>query len=536
MSLEQKLSSLTKNIEDKKNQEIKSLEEKELGPIRSKIKELEDKKYLLELIKGSLNLKSGERIMSDNYNKYTGVGMSEYSNETKVNLEKEITKLDNLIIKNKEALESLGINNRQELVDNFKDDPDATEVHSYLDAENKKIDLNKSDESLKEKLKNLGFEINDKEFSYESAEKGIEKNLGSLENDIYQEKLKTPEGKKEAIESLSLELEKLLPTTELVKDSFGNYQIPFHSRSNNGNGIKILGEEAKLNKGEYFYLLPDFYSFPDGRKLSDIESKYGEEVIEGAIKKAYFNKVEKSFGEFSKSKDGDYFANKHKNIDTIKNNVHKKIEEMVDFGLKIVEINKEVKNQNFCPNHTYLEQELSKIEENKKDAIALMNEITRIESDLSGEDLTLNGVTINVLSVDKEIEEQNNKIKKEEINLKNKDDERHNRKKGFFETEKKWRDDLHILDEDFNKLKSKIEKMGREEMNELYKRYYIYIPTKDYSDTKRIVESQQNIKGKSDEIFKDLKLKLAEVIDKKAPESIVKLNKEYKEIQEKLYS
>jgi len=533
MSLEQKLSNLTKNIENKKRQEAKELEEMELGPVRSKIKELEDKKYLLELIKGSLNLKSGERIMSDSYNKYTGIGMGEYSNETKANLEKEIAKLDSLIIKNKEALAGLNINNREELVDNFKDDEEASEVHDYLNAKDRNEDLNNRDESLKEKLKTLDVPINNDNFSYSSAEKTIDEKLGGLDNEIFKEKLKTPEGKIEAIESLSLELEKLLPATGLIKDDNTTYRFSFDNRQNK---IYFINNEAKINKGSYIHLLPDFFSFPDDRKLSEVESKYGEDVIKGAIKKAYFDKIEKSFGEFNKSKDKDYFANKHLDINTIKNNVHKKIEEIIDFNLKIVEINKEVKNQNFCSNHTYLENELSKIEENKKDAIRILGELARIESELSGEDLILNGVTINVLSVGKEIEEQKNKIKKEEINLKNKENEIHNRKKGFFETEKKWRDDLRILNEDFNKLKSKIDAMSREEMNELYKRYYIYIPTKDYSDTKRIVEAQKDLKGKPDEVFKNLREELQGIIDKKAPESIVKLNKEYKEMEEKLYS
>ena len=73
MSLQEKLSKLSQNLQETNTEEGKKSQEKELEPIRLRIKELENQKSQIELIKGSLELKSDEK---------TGKGMREHSIET----------------------------------------------------------------------------------------------------------------------------------------------------------------------------------------------------------------------------------------------------------------------------------------------------------------------------------------------------------------------------------------------------------------------------------------------------------------------
>ena len=58
MSLEEKLSNLSEKLQEKKTEEIRESQEKEFEPIRSIIKELENQKSQIELVKDSLELKS----------------------------------------------------------------------------------------------------------------------------------------------------------------------------------------------------------------------------------------------------------------------------------------------------------------------------------------------------------------------------------------------------------------------------------------------------------------------------------------------
>ncbi len=530
MSLEQKLSFLTRDIEEKKIQEAKEAEEKELGPIRSKIKELEDKKHFLELIKGSLSLKSGEIL---EHNKYTGIGMTEYSSKTNENLEKEIKKLDNLIIKHKEALENLDINSREELVDKFKDDEDSIEVQDYLGAKDKKEELNKSDDILQERLKKFDIDVNKENFSYSSTEKKIDEKLGVLDDALFQEKIKTPEGREEAIKNLSTELEKILPDTELSKNNFNNYDFSFSNSQT--NKIHIINEEAKMDEGRYIYLLPDFFHFPDNKELKKMESRYGADIIKESIKTAYLNKTEKTFEEFSKSSNKDYFDNKNLRTETIKSNISKKIDQLIDFSLKMKEINREVVDQKFCQNYTYLEGEFRKIEENKKDALELIGQITKIESELPNEEVILEGKTIKVPSFIKNFEKLKEDLISENKNLDDKKTEIKGRVKGFWESEEKWKKAVSELEKEYDVLEGKIDKMRKEDYINLHDKSYINIPSKEYSDTENILKAEHQ-KGKPSEIFNELMEKLSGVIDKKSPESIVRLYKEYKEMEDKLYS
>ncbi len=208
MSLQEKLSKISQNLQETKAEAEKKAQEKELEPIRARIKELENQKNQLDLVKGSLELKS---------DKDTGKGMKEYSKETEEQVKKESTRLDTLTEKNKEALQTMGVENQDQLIDN-PEFAEETEVVSYKKAKEQGEGLKMSDASLQEKLKTLGVNIDAESFSYDSAERALTEKLQSVEGELLQEKLKTPEGKEEAIEMLSKNLEKNIPQASFSKN------------------------------------------------------------------------------------------------------------------------------------------------------------------------------------------------------------------------------------------------------------------------------------------------------------------------------
>ena len=280
MSLQEKLSKISQNLQETKAETEKKSQEKELEPIRSRIKELESQKNQLDLVKGSLELKSSEK---------TGKGMKEYSKETEEQAKKESTRLDTLIDKNKDALQTMGVENKDQLVENqeFAEEP---EVVSYKKAKEETTNLEMSDNALKEKLKTLGVNADTENFSYDSAEKALAEKIQSVESELLQEKLKTPEGKKEAIEVLSKNLEKNIAQVNFSKDGKTGAEVLSLNRGD--SKITISGEKTKFEGWRNAKLLPD--------EMSVLEKTYGTEVVKEAVRKAYENKIQVSFDESDK--------------------------------------------------------------------------------------------------------------------------------------------------------------------------------------------------------------------------------------------
>jgi len=82
----------------------------------------------------------------------------------------------------------------------------------------------------------------------------------------------------------------------------------------------------------------------------------------------------------------------------------------------------------------------------------------------------------------------------------------------------------------FTKWETKI-KENNDNINKLLNKVYYNISTRQYSDVEKLVKENKIIKGKPDEIFKELRVKLNEMINQKVPESIIKLSNEYKDLE-----
>lgn len=698
MSLQEKLSKISQNLQETKAETEKQTQEKELEPIRARIKELENEKNQLELIKGSLELKSGEK---------TGKGMREYSKDTSEQTKKESARLDTLIDKNKEALQTMGVENKDQLVEN-EEFAEETEVVSYKKAKKESADLETSDNALKEKLKTLGVSIDEKNFSYDSAEKALAEKLLSLDSELLQEKLKTPEGKNEAIENLSKNLEKSIPQVSFSKDEKTGIQTFNLSR---GEGkITIQGEKTKFEGWSRTKLLPD--------EITALEKTYGKDVAREALLKAYGNKTESAFENFDKDTKnidkalkedleraspekgveankafrefqnlsnifqttlkekaeelkakgvdfnpnyvqnygGEYkkygmlaeydqdnqliehimrnpstypprlnfdalkeFTDKrieqikeltedikkleteedvnkftrgeksgigkaHKNIlytkfdgikrpqyyaneqsweqtkvkglmqfksyeeassyfnkkdaehESIKGKILQVVETGIDADSKGKELRKEIEVQNFSRGINDVENEVARIERNKKDALALMSELIKLEAELPKEQVILSGNEIKVPSIGQQLEQLKKDREAEEQNLRNLKQKisNHELSKPKLFGKDKWEKDLVDLKQEQKDLEEKIRKMGNENYSALSRKYTFRIPTEQYSDVEKLVKEQKYIQGSPSEVLANLKAQLDEMVNRKAPSSVINLYKEYKDLEKKL--
>ena len=698
MSLQEKLSKLSQNLQETKAEEDKKSQEKELEPIRSRIKELENQKSQIELIKGSLELKSDEK---------TGKGMKEFSTETESKIKKETTQLDTLIEKNKEALKTIGVESLDQLTTN----PDFTEdfeVVSYKKSKEQVEDLKMADSALKEKLMTLGINVDTENFSYDSVEMVLAEKLQSLEDELLQEKLKTPEGKQEAVETLSKNLEKSILQTSFSKDE----KIGVEVLSLNGGEGKIIvqDEKTKFENWNRIKLTP--------KEIDILEKTYSSDVVKEALKKAYENKTESAFEDFDKNSKNidkelksdleraspekgieankafrefqnlsntfkttlkekaeelkakgvnfspDYVQNyggnykeygklgeydqdselieqimrnpstypprlnfdalkeytdkrieqikeltedikkleteedvsrftrgeesgirkAHKNIlytkfdgvkrpqyyaneqsweqtkvkglmqfksydealnyfnkkdsdrKILKDKIVKTIETGIETDIKGKELRKEIESQKFGRDISSIENEISRLEKNKKEALTLMTELIKIEASLPNEDVILSGNEIKVPSIGKELEQLKKDTETEEQNLKNLKQKisNHESSKPRLFGKDQWEKDLTDLKQEEKELKGKISKMGNESYSALYKNYSFRIPVPQYSDVEKIVNEQKYLQANSREIFSYLKNQLNEVVNQKVPESVLRLNKEYKDLEKSL--
>ncbi len=284
MSLKEKLGGMTKDLENEKKTAAENAQTEELKPIRTQIKALEKEIKQLDLIKGSLEIKSGDKI---------GKGMREVDADTKEEVTKEEKGLDTLIDANKEALQKVGIENRDQLTENA-DFGDEDEVVSYKKAKTKRGEIKESDTALEKKLAKAGIEIG--EFSYDTAEKAVAEKLASLESELLQEKLKTPEGKEEAIETLAENLEKILPQQQVVfsqDEKTKEYALTLaSSRGYDRQNISIKNDKVIFKQWDSVKLLPE--------DIEIFEGTYGKEIVQEALKKAYTNKIERTFKSFDK--------------------------------------------------------------------------------------------------------------------------------------------------------------------------------------------------------------------------------------------
>ena len=120
--------------------------------------------------------------------------------------------------------------------------------------------------------------------------------------------------------------------------------------------------------------------------------------------------------------------------------------------------------------------------------------------------------------------------------------EKRNSKPGLFGNKNKWEKELSLLEQQEKELQEKVKGMTlnlqNNEFKKLYDATHKYIKPEEYSSKSIIIEEfkkkYKEKEGKPAEVFADLKAKLSELINKKFPESVVTLYKEYKELEKQL--
>lgn len=240
-----------------------------------------------------------------------------------------------------------------------------------------------------------------------------------------------------------------------------------------------------------------------------------------------------------------YFNKKVEERESIKEKFIQSLETGIDANIKGQELTKEMMVQNFGGDINNIESKVSRIEKDRQDATELLSDLLVLETSLSGEDIIFDGSQITVLSAQKRLEQYKNDKEKEEENLKNlrrEVSEKRNSKPGLFGNKNKWEKELSLLEQQEKELQEKVKGMTlnlqNNEFKKLYDATHKYIKPEEYSSKSIIIEEfkkkYKEKEGKPAEVFADLKAKLSELINKKFPESVVTLYKEYKELEKQL--
>ena len=107
------------------------------------------------------------------------------------------------------------------------------------------------------------------------------------------------------------------------------------------------------------------------------------------------------------------------NLQLITQKLVQNIETAIETQQKGKELRKEIETQNFGGGVNDVENEVSRIEKNKQEALTLMSELIKLESELPQEEVILNGSEIKVPSIGKQLEQLRKDRETEEQNLKN---------------------------------------------------------------------------------------------------------------------
>lgn len=512
MSLENKLSKLSNKVREDNENKSKKDQEERLEPIRLKIKAIEKIRFEHELILESLRLKT---------DKDTGVGMREYSEGVKNEFKRKDTQLEELVSKHKEALEAIGVENKDQLLENpdFLEDE---EIVNFKKAKEQKENLELSNESLKEKLLSLGMTFDKENFSYDLAEKILQEKIEQIKKELALEKAKTPEGKEELKQELIEYFNKKIarPYLDLGRKYQGDYFLEF------GNGRKINFDNGRIIKGNNPI---DFY----GKEWKDIEEKYPYDVIREAMSKSLEEKVEHP----------SYYSDRI-NYEQFKKRIQpeilQKVKDMIDFRLRCGELAYKSKKEGLGERFKSIENfgfSIKRLELDKQEAESALMQIAKFEDELPDEKVILEGIRIDIPSVIKKHDEFTEEIKEKRKRLQDILSEirglEYNKPKIF--GKEKWSNKIDELKREKVELEKRTDKdFVKDENDKLYSKSYFFIKIKDDydSEVRNVIQKQPKTEGYPKEIFGDLKSKLNDIIKSETLETAKKLYHEFNDLLE----
>ena len=497
-------------LEDKLNNIIEK-------PINDKVKTLQSEKDQLELIYGSLSLMSRPYLN-------IGKGMKEYSNDVKESYKNSAGKIESIISQKKEFLDSIGIKNIDDLVNN-EDYNKEKEVVEFNEEKTKDDELKKADSKLIDRLKELGVVI-EGDFSYENIEKKAMERIKLLDNEIIEEKLKTKTGKEEVVNDLSKEISKLF----LENFTYGEFRYAFFEIFLDGGSTSIIVPAP----GNYRPRLTRTLSFGSKGMQNDIieiKAKYGKEILLESAKKAFLDKfetikiVDNSQGNkpelsYVKEKGADIFCSAIKL-------------ELVDRELQNNKELSKILSVEKMNMYGYATKEINDFENNTQQAKEFLKQLLEKEASIPKKGkVKINSLNNSIIiDISEEIGSDEKILRSKEENyyrLLREKTEFLNKKPKYFGM-KKWEQELSEKEKALEKLKTEKEQFSLE----LEKLKNTQLPrfdiknlknTEIYSVINNVTSFTLNESPK--DIFEKIKIRCNEILSRKMPDLLVKL-KEY---------
>lgn len=489
-SIEEKLSRINEGIKAKKEKESKKIEKEDLESVRLRIKNLEKTKSQLELILGSLELRSGNE---------TGIGMREYSSKIERDFKDKGKKLDKLVVDYKEALETLGVKGKKDLLEN-PDFAEDREIADYKETKKQKEELALSDFDLRNKLRELGVQvqIGKEEFTYDLAKLALEEKIEDIKDQLAKERENTPEGKEE------------------LKKELSEY---FHK--------KIPQFEFKHKKGDYFMttdLKNTIFGSFSHEDWERIENRYPYEMIREVTQES----LEKGVKEASIMKIG--FKN---GTEELEREFLPEAKRITNEILKESEYRHRAKKlgvEGYDIDH--LGKLIKRTESDRRKAEFTIRTIDKIRNQYHEEDeIFISGRQINSTLARKkherfveETEEKRRELERVNLEL---EELRHNKPNLF--RKQKWASKLDDLWKKKENLEEETDQYwtGKEEAK-LKNNMFFELELPDQIEEK-IKKGEIRAAGKPDEVFQELKEELSQIVNKKLSEEIIDFYNEFKD-------
>ena len=223
ISFEAKLAQL----QEQKDAQLKQEEDKALAPIRQNIQDTKQNLFQVNLLINAIKGGNGE------YDQ----GIQKFSQNISQEVGDQAQNIQSKIEEHKDIMQSLSINSVEDFVKS-QEFAHVQDTIDYKQAQQNKEDLEKIDNvNLREKLSTLGIKIEESsDISYDNINQQLQEKKLEITKKLFEEQLKTPEGKeekiKEAMQKIKMpHIEDILSydldLTNKNKNDFAEYSIKF---------------------------------------------------------------------------------------------------------------------------------------------------------------------------------------------------------------------------------------------------------------------------------------------------------------------
>jgi len=537
MTLDEKLSQIAQERAAKTAHEQQVKQDEALKPVQARIKEIEAVRLRLDIIKGSLEIKSDAPDKSQK-----GKGMKEHAVETASSIAEQSGHLDSLVRRHSDTLKTLGVESQEQLMSHPEFGEEA-EVLAYKKAVAQGEGLKEAEGALKQRLASLGVSVDAGSLSYEAVEKAVGKKLQEVEVELRKEKLKTPEGRAEVIAELAKTFERdtsnmtvrgNLPT-RLAFD-----ELVFDRTSNPQSRLDFTYEgRTRFVDWSSAPLLPD--------NSANVGEKYGWDVLQEAVTKAYAARLGAIFAANNeKAGRGSGLGNDGKQLKAEQDKI-KGVLELLKLAISAQVIRAQVSEiqtsdgKQFARDINEAKERIARLNTEGEEARKKIADLARREGALAqGQQVvkTRDNMVLSVPSIEREVEQMEAELGKEKPILVNISGQiwTHKNKEPRIFGKKEWQTQLDALRRLETASKDKIADLEKK-LPILRDRRQIRLAKDIYSISHYGVDrliADQELSGTKEEVFGQLRVVLNETANRKPPESIVKLLADYEALAAKL--